>query len=168
MSEMIMQRTADNLARLRLSKMQEILPVIAEEAKKKEFSYLSFLDRLLEEEVAAKEDRRVSTSLKIAGLPFEKDHRGVRLYLQCKSRPASGDGPVRPGLPCQSRERDLPGASRCGQDPPGHRPCHQGLLLRGQHLLHHHGRPAGQTPQGRRLSPQGPGPQLLQKRPGDR
>jgi DNA replication protein DnaC len=72
MSEMIMQRTADNLARLRLSKMQEILPVIAEEAKKKELSYLSFLDRLLEEEVAAKEDRRVSTSLKIAGLPFEK------------------------------------------------------------------------------------------------
>jgi DNA replication protein DnaC len=72
MSEMIMQRTADNLTRLRLSKMQEILPVIAEEAQKKELSYLSFLDRLLEEEVAAKEDRRVSTSLKIAGLPFEK------------------------------------------------------------------------------------------------
>jgi len=35
-------------------------------------SYLSFLDHLLEEEVAAKEKRRIQTALKIAGLPFAK------------------------------------------------------------------------------------------------
>ena len=72
MSEMTLQRTSDNLARLRLSRMQEILPAMTEEAQKQEWSNLAFLDRLLEEEVAAKEDRRVRTSLKIAGLPFEK------------------------------------------------------------------------------------------------
>jgi len=35
-------------------------------------SYLSFLDDLLEEEVAQKEQRRVETTLKISGLPFIK------------------------------------------------------------------------------------------------
>lgn len=72
MSELIMERISENLGRLKLSKIQEVLPVIAEEAQSKDKSYLAFLDRLLEEEVTAKEERRVRTSLKIAGLPFEK------------------------------------------------------------------------------------------------
>ncbi len=33
---------------------------------------LSFLDELLEEEVAAKEQRRIETALKISGLPYIK------------------------------------------------------------------------------------------------
>jgi DNA replication protein DnaC len=72
MTELIMERVTDNLDRLKLSKVREILPVVAEEAQSKEFSYVAFLDRLLEEEVAAKEERRVRTFLMIAGLPFEK------------------------------------------------------------------------------------------------
>ena len=72
MTEMIMERVSDNLDRLKLSKVREILPVVAEEAQSRELSYVAFLDRLLEEEVAAKEERRVRTSLMIAGLPFEK------------------------------------------------------------------------------------------------
>ena len=72
MSEMIMERIADNLSRLKMTKMQEVLPILAEEAQSKDLSYMAFLDRLLEEEVAAKEDRRVRTTLKIAGLPYEK------------------------------------------------------------------------------------------------
>lgn len=72
MTELIMERLTDNLDRLRLSRMREILPAVTEEAQSGEFSYAAFLDRLLEEEVAAKEERRISTSLKIAGLPFEK------------------------------------------------------------------------------------------------
>jgi len=35
-------------------------------------SYLRFLDDLLEEEVAQKEQRRIKTTLKISGLPFIK------------------------------------------------------------------------------------------------
>lgn len=72
MSELIMERIAENLGRLKLPKMAERLPDLSEEARSKDLSYLAFLDRLLEEEVAAKEERRVKTSLKIAGLPFEK------------------------------------------------------------------------------------------------
>ncbi len=72
MSEMIMERVTENLNRLRLSKIQEILPVLSEDSRVRELSHLAFLDRLLEEEVSAKEERRVKTTLKIAGLPFEK------------------------------------------------------------------------------------------------
>ena len=72
MSELIMERIMENLGRLKLSKIQEMLAVVTEEAQANDMSYLAFLDRLLEDEVTAKEDRRVKTSLKIAGLPFEK------------------------------------------------------------------------------------------------
>lgn len=72
MSELILERITENLSRLKLPKMAERLPEVSEQARSKDLSYLAFLDRLLEEEVAAKEERRVKTSLKIAGLPFEK------------------------------------------------------------------------------------------------
>jgi DNA replication protein DnaC len=67
-----MERISENLCRLKLSKIEEVLPVVAEKAQAEDTSYLAFLDKLLEEEVAAREDRRVKTSLKTAGLPFEK------------------------------------------------------------------------------------------------
>ncbi|MBF0467006.1 MAG: ATP-binding protein [Nitrospirae bacterium] len=67
-----MERITDNLNRLKLGKIREILPVILDESTRNNDSCLTFLDRLLEEEVNAKEERRVRTSLKIAGLPFEK------------------------------------------------------------------------------------------------
>jgi DNA replication protein DnaC len=72
MPELIMERITDNLNRLKLGKMLEILPVVSEEARTNNASWLTFLDRLLEQEVDAREDRRVRTSLKIAGLPFDK------------------------------------------------------------------------------------------------
>jgi DNA replication protein DnaC len=72
MSELVMERITENLIRLRLTRIQELLETIAEEAQRRSETYLAFLDRLLQEEVTAKEDRRVKTSLKIAGLPFDK------------------------------------------------------------------------------------------------
>jgi DNA replication protein DnaC len=72
MSELVMERVMDNLTRLRCSRIQELLSGIVEEAQAANQTYLGFLDRLLQEEVTAKEDRRVRTSLKIAGLPFDK------------------------------------------------------------------------------------------------
>lgn len=72
MSELVMDRISDNLSRLRLARAQELVSILAEEAQSKGETYLTFLDRLLQEEVTAKEDRRVRTSLKIAGLPFAK------------------------------------------------------------------------------------------------
>lgn len=72
MSELVMERISDNLSRLRLTRAQELVCSFAEEAQSKGETYLAFLDRLLQEEVTAKEDRRVKTSLRIAGLPFAK------------------------------------------------------------------------------------------------
>jgi len=72
MSELIMDRIDEHLGRLKLIRMKEVLPEVAETAETQGMSCLTFLDHLLNEEVASKEDRRVRTTLKIAGLPFEK------------------------------------------------------------------------------------------------
>ena len=72
MSELVMERITENLTRLKLTRLQEMLETVSEEAQAQGDTYLAFLDRLLQEEVSAKEDRRVKTSLKIASLPFEK------------------------------------------------------------------------------------------------
>lgn len=69
---LILARIESNLTRLRLSRIREILESVLKAVEKNEKSHLSFLDELLEEEVANKEQRRVETSLKISGLPFIK------------------------------------------------------------------------------------------------
>ncbi len=69
---LVLNRIESNLTRLRLPKIREILEPVLKTAENQDKSYLSFLDELLEEEVAAKEQRRIETSLKISGLPFIK------------------------------------------------------------------------------------------------
>jgi DNA replication protein DnaC len=63
MSELITERIAENLGRLRLTRTQELLSGIAKDAQDNGESHLAFLDRLLQEEVSAKEERRLRTSL---------------------------------------------------------------------------------------------------------
>lgn len=72
MSELIFERIQSNLGRLRLSRMAETLTDTLKSSEKQGGSYLAFLDALLEDEVAAKEQRRIETALKISGLPFIK------------------------------------------------------------------------------------------------
>jgi DNA replication protein DnaC len=72
MEELTCERLQDNLRRLKLVRAAEVLDTVAGQAEAQKTSYLSFLDHLLEEEVAAKEKRRIQTALKIAGLPFAK------------------------------------------------------------------------------------------------
>ena len=69
---LVMDRIESNLVRLKLSKINEIVTALAGAAEEQGKSYLTFLDELLEEEVSAKEQRRIETSLKISGLPFIK------------------------------------------------------------------------------------------------
>ncbi len=69
---LVMDRIESNLVRLKLSRIYEILGSLAKTAEEQGKSYLSFLDELLEEEVAAKEQRRIETALKISGLPYIK------------------------------------------------------------------------------------------------
>ena len=69
---LVAERIESNLTRLRLVRIREILDSVIETSEKSSKSYLGFLDELLEEEVAQKEQRRVQTALKISGLPFVK------------------------------------------------------------------------------------------------
>lgn len=69
---LVMDRIESNLVRLKLSRISDILGSLARIAEEQGKSYLTFLDELLEEEVAAKEQRRIETSLKISGLPYIK------------------------------------------------------------------------------------------------
>ena len=69
---LVLDRIQTSLARLRLPRMGEILESVMQAAQEKGKSYLSFLDELLEEEIACREQRRVETSLRISGLPFIK------------------------------------------------------------------------------------------------
>lgn len=72
MEQLTSERLQDNLQRLKLSRAVEVLDTIAREAEANKSSYLAFLDHLLEEEVAAKDTRRVQTAMKTAGLPSAK------------------------------------------------------------------------------------------------
>jgi len=72
MEQLTSERLQDNLQRLKLSRAAEVLDAIVLEAEEHKSSYLAFLDHLLEEEVAAKDTRRVQTAMKTAGLPSAK------------------------------------------------------------------------------------------------
>jgi DNA replication protein DnaC len=72
MEQLTSERLQDNLQRLKLSRASEVLDAIVQEAETSKSSYLAFLDHLLEEEVAAKDTRRVQTAMKTAGLPSAK------------------------------------------------------------------------------------------------
>jgi DNA replication protein DnaC len=72
MAEMIKERVNENLQRLNLNRIQEVFDEVIKQAQDNNTSYLDLLDQLLSEEVGVKEDRRIKTSLKAAGLPFEK------------------------------------------------------------------------------------------------
>jgi len=62
-------RVTMNLKRLQLTHTRETLPAILAEAARKEWSYLEFLDHLLQGEVEAKQSKRVRMSLQIAHFP---------------------------------------------------------------------------------------------------
>ena len=72
MEQLTQERLQENLKRLKMTRAAEILDTVVSQAEHDGGSYLAFLDHLLEEEVAAKERRRVHTAMKIAGLPSAK------------------------------------------------------------------------------------------------
>ena len=72
MEQLICDRLRDNLNRLKLNQAASMLDNILQQAEVQQSSYMAFLDHLLEEEVAAKDKRRVQTAMKTAGLPSAK------------------------------------------------------------------------------------------------
>jgi DNA replication protein DnaC len=69
---LVLDRIESNLTRLRLPRIREIVQGVMKKAEEQGTSYLRFLDDLLEEEVAHKEQRRIEATLKVSGLPFIK------------------------------------------------------------------------------------------------
>ena len=72
MEQLINDRLQENLGRLKLIRAAEILDTLIMKAEEEKISYPAFLDHLLEEEVAAKDKRRIQTAMKTAGLPVAK------------------------------------------------------------------------------------------------
>ena len=72
MSEMIKERINENLQRLKLNRVHDVFDELVKKAEDSKLSYMAFMDQLLTEEVATKEDRRIKAALRTAGLPFEK------------------------------------------------------------------------------------------------
>jgi len=72
MSELLLERVQQNLKRLRFVNAPESLPEVLSRAERDSLSALTVLDELLANEVADKEDRRIASALKLAGLPFLK------------------------------------------------------------------------------------------------
>jgi DNA replication protein DnaC len=72
MEGLIIERVRQNLACLKLDRIHEVLDTVLKNSEESQLSYLAFFDHLLEEEVAAKESRRIRTALKTAGLPVAR------------------------------------------------------------------------------------------------
>lgn len=72
MSQPTYDRLVAQLDKLGLWRAKETLPEALKGAEKDTPGYASFLDRLLEDEIAAREERRIKSSLKLSGLPFLK------------------------------------------------------------------------------------------------
>lgn len=70
MSQPTYDRLVTHLNRLGLVRAKDILPEVLKAAEQSSEGHAAVLDRLLEEEVAAREERRIKASLRLAGLPF--------------------------------------------------------------------------------------------------
>lgn len=72
MSQPTYERILSQLDRLGLWRIKETLADTLETAQSGSWGLATLLDRLLEEEIAAREERRIRNSLKLSGLPFVK------------------------------------------------------------------------------------------------
>jgi DNA replication protein DnaC len=72
MTDLVHARVVDNLARLRLGHVSQCIDALLSEAAKKDTTYLAFLDRVLGEELASKQRKRISMHVKIAHFPTVK------------------------------------------------------------------------------------------------
>ena len=70
--QLVLERLAENLTRLRLPKTREVLLEMIKTAESESWSYLTLLDRLTDEEVCQKEQKRLTSVLRSSGLPYVK------------------------------------------------------------------------------------------------
>ena len=72
MNAPLYERVQGHLTRLKLPRMAECLDTLAEQAAKHEWTYLDFLDHMLEAEVTARSERNMAMQTKLAHFPFLK------------------------------------------------------------------------------------------------
>jgi DNA replication protein DnaC len=72
MNELAYPRVQAHLGRLKLPRMADCLDGLTEQAAKHDWTYLEFLDHLLETEVSARYERDVTMKTKLAHFPFPK------------------------------------------------------------------------------------------------
>lgn len=72
MEQLTYERLKDNLIRLKMAHSVEILDTVLARAEEEKMSYLALLDRIMEEEVSAREGRRIVTAMRLASLPQAK------------------------------------------------------------------------------------------------
>ena len=72
MSDVAYPRVQAHLARLKLPTMVECVDAVAQEAAKHDWTYIEFLDQLLDAEVSARYERDVAMKTKLAHFPFVK------------------------------------------------------------------------------------------------
>jgi DNA replication protein DnaC len=72
MNEVAYDRVQGYLQRLKLTSIADQLDPLAEQAAKEEWTYLTFLDRVLDVEVSARYARDVTMKTKLAHFPFQK------------------------------------------------------------------------------------------------
>ena len=72
MNDLTYERVQTHLARLKLQCMAQYVDTVAEEAAKHEWTYLAFLDRLLDLEASARYERDVAMKTRLAHFPFIK------------------------------------------------------------------------------------------------
>jgi DNA replication protein DnaC len=72
MSDVAYPRVQSHLARLKLLRMAVGVDAVAQEAAKSDWTYLQFLDQLLNAEVSARYERDVAMKAKLAHFPFVK------------------------------------------------------------------------------------------------
>lgn len=72
MSELTWDRVGQHLERLGLTHIKASCADTLQVAEQEAWGYLQLLDRLFEEEIAAREERRIKNALKLAAFPFLK------------------------------------------------------------------------------------------------
>ena len=72
MSELVTARISAHAARLGLHQLAAAAPALIQRAHDAQLGYADFLDLILGEETAAKDDRRFASALHVSGLPHHK------------------------------------------------------------------------------------------------
>ena len=76
------ERVANALKRLQLTHLRETLASVLSEAAKGDWTYLEFLDRILQREVDSKQGKRVRMGLQIAHFPSVRTLEAFDFSLQ--------------------------------------------------------------------------------------